>query len=214
MRRTLLRLGVRIGLQLLAEVSVFAVASVLCGAIGKQAAAAHQVAITLAAFTFCVALGIAAATSVRVGFHVGRGDTPAARRAGFLGLGLGTAFMTASALTFLALPAPLASVLTDDAAVVGAAAPLVMIAAVFQLSDGAQTVAAGALRGAGDAQAPLLANVAGHYAVGLPIAVALGFTADLGAPGIWWGLCAGLTAVAASLTWRFAALSSRPIRRV
>jgi MATE family multidrug resistance protein len=214
LRRTILHLGSRIGFQFLAEVGVFALASVLAGAIGKQAAAAHQVAITLASFTFCVALGIGAATSVRVGFHVGRGDTPGARLAGFTGLSLAAGFMTLSALTFLAIPAPLAAILTDDPAVLRAAVPLVMIAAVFQLSDGAQAVAAGALRGAGDAQPPLLANVAGHYAVGLPIAVGLGFGADLGAAGIWWGLCAGLTAVGVALILRFAVLSSRPIRRV
>src|SRR5207247_7283228 len=132
-------------------------ARVLTGAMSKTAAAAHQIAITVASFTFTVALGIGAATSVRVGLHVGRGDTAGARRAGFLGLGMGTAFMAATTLAFLVLAGPLARALTDDAGVVEAAIPLLMIAGVFQLGDGAQAVAAGALRGAGDTRAPLLA---------------------------------------------------------
>ena len=121
--------------------------------------------------------------------------------------------MSVAALAFLLVPAPLAWVLTDDPTVVRAAVPLVMIAAVFQLSDGAQAVAAGALRGAGDTRAPLWANVIGHYGIGLPVALGLGFGLGLGAAGLWWGLSAGLTAVAIALTTRFLVVSSRTIPR-
>lgn len=212
--RTILRLGLPIGLQILAEVGVFATVSVLAGKLSATAAAGHQIAITLASFTFTVALGIGQATSVRVGLHVGRGDTPRARGSGRLGIGLGAAVMSASALAFLLAPAALARLLTDDPGVLAAALPLLRVAAVFQIFDGVQVVAAGALRGAGDARAPLYANLAGHYAVGLPVAIGLGFGAGLGAEGLWWGLCAGLVFVSIVLALRFERLASRPIARV
>jgi MATE family multidrug resistance protein len=94
------------------------------------------------------------------------------------------------------------------------AIPLVHVAAIFQLSDGLQATAAGALRGAGDAHAPLYANLVGHWVIGLPVAVGLGFYMHMGAVGLWWGLSLGLTAVAVGLIGRFLWLSARPIRRV
>jgi MATE family multidrug resistance protein len=88
----------------------------------------------------------------------------------------------------------------------------VVVAAFFQLSDGAQAIGAGVLRGAGDTRYPFVANLIGHYAVGLPIAFVLGVWGSLGVIGLWWGLCAGLTAVGFALFLRFARLSRRPIR--
>lgn len=212
--RSILRLGVPLGLQLAAEVGLFAVASVLAGKISVHAAAAHNVAVTLASCTFTVTVGIGAATSVRVGHFVGQEDTPGARRAGLTGLVASAAFMSLGALTFLLAPATLARIVTDDLTVVQAAIPLLGIAAVFQLSDGTQAVAAGALRGAGDTRASLIANFIGHWFIGLPVALLLGFSAHMGAPGLWWGLSAGLTVVAIALTARFLYISARPIVRV
>ena len=186
----------------------------LAGRLGAEVAAAHQVAITMASLTFCVTLGIGAATSVRVGQHIGVGDTPGARHAAVVGLLTSTAFMMSAAIAFFSVPAWLASGLTNDAAVISAAVPLVRICAVFEISDGLQAVAAGALRGAGDPHAPLWANLVGHWVLGLPVALWLGFGRGWGAPGLWWGLSLGLTAVAVGLIWRFFALSSRPIARV
>jgi MATE family multidrug resistance protein len=212
--RTILRLGVPNGMQVVAEVGVFATVGVLAGRIGAASAAAHLVAITLASFTFCVTLGIGAATSVRVGVHVGGGDSDGARHAGLVGLGASATFMLASAACFFAFAPQLAALLTDDAGVLLVAVPLLHVAAIFQLSDGLQATAAGALRGAGDPHAPLYANLVGHWLIGLPVAVVLGFTLHQGATGLWWGLSLGLTAVAIGLIGRFLWLSSRPIRRV
>ena len=212
--RTILRLGVPIGLQVVAEVGVFATVGVLAGRIGAPSAAAHLVAITLASFTFCVTLGIGAATSVRVGHHIGAGDTDGARRAGLIGLGASSAFMATSAFVFFTCAPWLAAALTDDPRVLAVAVPLLHVAAIFQLSDGLQATAAGALRGAGDPHAPLYANLVGHWLIGLPVAVGLGFVAHQGATGLWWGLSLGLTAVAVGLIGRFLWLSARPIRRV
>ena len=110
-------------------------------------------------------------------------------------------------------PEAIASVITNEPAVIEAALPLLVIAAAFQLSDGVQAVAAGALRGAGDTRWPLAANLIGHYGVGLPLGCLLTFGLDMGPSGLWWGLSAGLSAVAIALTFRFIRLSARPIRR-
>jgi MATE family multidrug resistance protein len=212
--RTILRLGVPNGLQVVAEVGVFATVGVLAGRIGAASAAAHLVAITLASFTFCVTLGIGAATSVRVGHHIGVGDHDGARIAGLIGLASSSVFMTTAALAFFAFAPELAAALTNDASVLAVAVPLVHVAAIFQISDGLQSTAAGALRGAGDPHAPLYANLVGHWIIGLPVAVVLGFVAHEGAVGLWWGLSLGLTAVAVALIGRFLWLTARPIRRV
>lgn len=184
------------------------------GSIDTRALASHQVAITLASMTFMVPVGIGAATSVRVGRAVGRGDAAGTRLAGLLGIGVGAAFMSGAALAFLLAPELLARLITNQAPVIAAALPLVLVAAVFQLSDGVQAVAAGALRGAGDTRLPLVANLGGHYLIGLPLGIVCAFEWGLGAQGLWWGLSAGLTVVAAILTHRFVRLSSRPVARV
>ncbi len=212
--RAVFWLGGPIALQLLAEVGVFAIAGVLAGRLGEDAAAAHQVAIVLASTTFTVTLGIGAATAVRVGKAVGAEAGPAAvRRAGMAGLVACWSFMVLAALAFFVIPGVLSGWLTDDVVAARAAVPLVLIAALFQLSDGTQCVAAGALRGAGDTSASLAANVIGHYGIGLPLSLILAFRLGWGAPGLWWGLSAGLTSVGIGLVWRFLLISRGTIRR-
>lgn len=210
--RKIFRLGFPVGFQLFAEVGILAVIGILAGRMGANAAAGHQVALTLEALTFTVTLGIANATMVRVGWAVGRRSAPwTVRRAGFSGLAVAAAFMALCALAFLLAPASIARLITDDPAIIATAVPLVMIAGAFQIFDGAQVVAAGALRGGGDSRTPFAATVVGHYLIGLPVAAFLGFGASLGTVGLWWGMCAGLAAVALILVPRFAWLSSRAI---
>jgi MATE family multidrug resistance protein len=209
--RAIYRLGIPIGLQLVAEVGIFAITALLAGRLGTIPAAAHQVAITLASCTFAVVIGIGAATGVLVGRAVGAADQVATRRAGATGLVFGVGFMSMSAILFLAAPSALAGLFSTDPEVIAASVPLLRIAAVFQLSDGVQAIASGALRGAGDTRTPLLANLFGHYLIALPVAIILAFGYDLGASGLWWGLSTGLTVVAGLLMVRFFRLSSRPI---
>jgi MATE family multidrug resistance protein len=211
--RKVLRLGTPIGLQLAAEVGSFALATVLMGNLGTRALGAHNVAITWISVTFQIALAVGAATAVRVGHAIGRADAPGTRRAGLTGIAAGATAMLVGSALFLGLPRALARVLTDEAGVVEATVPLLAVAAAFQLFDGVQAVAAGALRGAGDTRWPLIANLVGHYAVGVPLGAVLAFVAGWGATGLWWGLSAGLTAVALALTARFGQLSRRPIAR-
>lgn len=209
--RRALQVGLPVGLQMGAEVSIFALVGLLAGRLGEDALAAHQVAISLASFTFCFALGVGQAGSVRVGRAVGARDTAGARRSGLCAFGLGAGFMLLAALCFWFFPAPIAGLLTDQDAVVRASVPLLAVTAIFQISDGVQGVGAGVLRGAGDTRFAFVANVFGHYAVGLPIALLLGFGLHRGIFGLWWGLCAGLTTVAAVLFARFLRISSREI---
>lgn len=197
------RFGWPVGGQLFAEVGIFGVATVLAASMGEVPAAAHSIALNLASFTFSFALGVASATTVRVGHAVGAGDLALARHRGLYGLQVGLTVMACFAAMFLLVPAVVARAFTDSTAVVAATVPLLQIAALFQLSDGTQAIGAGALRGLGDTRATLWGNLLGHYAIGLPLMLALGFGAALGAPGLWWGLSAGLTVTGAFLFVRF-----------
>lgn len=199
----IVRYGLPVGGHLFAEIGIFGLATVLAAHLGKLPAAAHSIALNLASFTFSVAVGIGAATSVRVGHAIGAGDRALARRRGVIGLELGLAVMAGFAVLFLVAAGPLAALFTDGEAVIAATIPLLQIAALFQLSDGTQAIASGALRGLGDTRAAFVGNVIGHYGVGLAISLALAFGAGMGAPGLWWGLSAGLTATAIYVVHRF-----------
>ncbi len=212
--RVAARIGFPTGLQRLAEVGVFSLAGILMAKISTLDAAAHQVAMTLASATFMVPLGISAAAAVRVGSAVGRRDQAGIRRAGLAAFFVAGVFMAGCALALLLLPELLSSVLTNKASVVAAARPLLMVAAVFQVSDGLQVVGGGALRGAGDTRVPLLFNLIGHYGIGVPLGVALAFYAQWGGVGLWWGLFGGLSAVAFALILRFWRLTASPIEPV
>lgn len=206
-----LQVGIPVGLQMGAEVGIFALVGVLAGRLSALQLAAHQVAISLASFTFCAAVGVGQAGTVRVGWAVGARDTPAARRAGLIAFAGGAMIMGVAALLFWLIPGPLARMLSDQQDVIAASIPLLLVCAVFQLSDGIQGVGAGVLRGAGDTRFAFLANLGGHWLVGLPVAVFLGLHLGQGVIGLWWGLCAGLTAVAIALLTRFLRLSAREI---
>jgi MATE family multidrug resistance protein len=209
--RQAMKLGIPIGLQLLAEVGVFVLAGVLAGRLGRAEVAAHQIAITWASFTFCAAVGIGSAAATRVGWAIGAGDGPGARRSGLVAIGAGTGWMFASAVVFVVMPRLLARAMNPDPGVIELTVSLLGVAAVFQISDGLQAVGAGVLRGTGDTRFPFVANLLGHWVVGLPVALYFGLFRGLGIVGIWWGLSAGLTAVAASLVLRFVAVTRRPV---
>jgi MATE family multidrug resistance protein len=208
-----LRIGAAVGIQFVIEAGSFSIVTFLVSRLGTAVLGGHQVALTLVSITFQIALGIGAATGVRVGHAIGRSDRIATRRAGIVGICAGTVFTLLGALAFVAIPDHLAGAMTIHLDVVRAATPLIFVAGWFQLSDGIQTIAQGALRGAGDAYWPLAINLAGHYAIGLPLGIGLAFGLGLGARGLWWGLALGLTVVAIAMTARFAALSRRDIAR-
>ncbi|MEO5896280.1 MAG: MATE family efflux transporter [Vicinamibacterales bacterium] len=190
--RRLIGLGAPAATQVALEIGVFATATALAGRLPAVALAAHQIALNYAALTFMVPLGISSAAAVRVGHAVGRHDPTAASRAGWTALMLGVMFMSAAALVFLSVPRLLLSAFTRDPRVLGVGVTLLFVAAVFQLFDGVQAVATGALRGLGDTRTPVLWNLVGHWGVGLPFGYWLCFTAGYGVVGLWWGLSLGL----------------------
>lgn len=183
------------------EIGVFAAATFLVGRLGAVPLAAHQVALQVASVTFMVPLGISTAAAVRVGQAIGRLDPLGARRSGFVALAMGALFMGAAGIVFLLFPNTIIGFFTSDPAVLATGAVLLAVAAVFQLFDGFQVVATGALRGAGDTRTPMLANLFGHWFIGLPVGYYLGFSLGWDASGIWIGLCLGLILVGAYLAW-------------
>lgn len=201
------QVGLPVGLQMGAEVGVFALVALLAARIGTLDLAAHQLVIGLASFTYTAALGVAAAGTVRVGIGVGARDQEATRIAGHVAFVGGALVMACAALAFLTIPRPLARLITNQENVIAAAIPLFLVAAFFQLSDGIQAVGGGVLRGAGDTKFTFYANIVGHWLFGVPIALYLGFERELGIVGLWWGLCVGLTIVAVMLFVRFERLS-------
>ena len=206
--RELFRIGWPIGVSYGIEAGLFMVTALMIGTLGAMPLAAHQVAIQCAAFTFMVPLGIGIATSVRVGQAVGRRDPEGARWAGYLGIILSAAFMLCMAVLFWTIPRSIISLYLDlsnpaNAEVVALAITLLGIAAFFQLFDGVQVAAAGALRGLKDTRVPMVLAFFSYWILGLSIGYALGFRTGWGSVGLWWGLVVGLAAAACLLTLRF-----------
>jgi MATE family multidrug resistance protein len=210
----MVRLGFPIGMQLWIEFTAFSVALLLVGLLGTIPLAGHQIALMLAALTYMVPLGVAAAAAVLVGHAVGSGDPEAARREAGAALACGIGFMSVTAILLISFAPWLARVFTADPGILTAAAALIPIAGVFQVFDGIQGVSGGILRGAGDTRVPMWSNLAGYALVGLPLGAWLAFTLGWGAQGIWWGLVAGLAAVAALLGWRVHVVVGGDLRRL
>jgi len=203
----LLRLGLPAAGQLGVEIGVFAFVTVLIARLNAVSLAANQIAITTVSTTYMLPLGISSAAAVRVGNALGRGDPDAAARSGWTALGLGLAVMSVAALALLSFPHLIGRLFTPEAGVIGAAVTLLQIAAFFQLFDGLQVVATGALRGAGETRLPMFCHFAGYWLIGLPLGAGLCFGGGLGAAGLWTGLSAGLILIGSALTlvWRRAA---------
>jgi multidrug resistance protein, MATE family len=195
----LLRIGFPAATQILLEVGAFGAAAVLAGRLTPAALAAHQIALNSAAVAYMVPLGISSAAAVAVGQAVGRSDSSAARRSGFMAIAMGCVFMLCSATVFLVAPGPLLRMYTNDAGVVAVGRKLLAIAALFQLFDGVQTVATGSLRGLGNTRTPMFANLSGYWLLGLPLGYFLCFHRGYGVYGLWFGLTAALVLISVFL---------------
>jgi MATE family multidrug resistance protein len=207
--RAIFGIGLPIGLTVLAEVGLFSVAALLMGRLGTDEVAAHAVALQLASTAFMVPLGLGMAATVRVGIAYGRGDAEGVRKAGWTALAMGMGFMSLTCVIFIALPHTLVGIFLDrsnpgNAEALRLAATFLAIAGIFQLADGAQVVAAHALRGLSDTKVPMFLAIIGYWAVGLPVAYVLGFVLEWRGAGIWFGLAAGLGFCAVVLVVRFA----------
>ncbi|WP_210517190.1 MATE family efflux transporter [Hymenobacter terricola] len=201
--RRLLGLGAPIGVQMALEVGAFAAAAIMIGWLGAPSLAAHQVAINLASITYMAASGISAAATIRVGKLFGSGHLAEARQAGFAAYVLGFGFMGTMAVLFICTRHMVPHLYIQDPQVVAQASTLLLIAALFQVSDGLQVVGLGALRGLEDVKVPSVVALLAYWVVALPLGYFLGFKLHFGAPGMWAGLSVGLTIVAGVLVVRF-----------
>jgi len=197
----LVQLGFPAATQFGVEVGVFAVCTALIGKLGPVPLASHQVALNTVSLTYMVPLGISSAAAVRVGQALGRNDSHGASRAGWTALMLGMGFMFCMGVLFFLIPDPIAKIYTPDPTVIHAAGMLLYVAAFFQLFDGMQTVATGALRGAGDTRTPMLCHLFLYWGIGLPVGAYLCFRLHWGAPGLWTGLCVALILIGCALLY-------------
>ena len=207
--RRLLVLGLPAAGQIAFEIGVFAMAGALMGKLGSVALAAHQITLHTIATTFMVTIGVGSAAAVRVGQALGRGEPREAARFGWTGIAVGVTFMLACSLLVLAFPGVIGRIFTPDTAVIGTAVVLLRIGAFFQIFDGVQSCAMGALRGAGDTRTPMLCHLIGYWAVGLPVGYVLCFPGAWGAPGMWIGLCVAVVLVAAVQVWIWSRKAAR-----
>ncbi|PYU07995.1 MAG: MATE family efflux transporter [Acidobacteria bacterium] len=190
--RRLIALGLPAGLQITLEIGVFTVATALIGRLGAVPLASHQIAMNTIAFTYMIPLGISSAAAVRVGQALGRNDPNGAADAGGTAIVFGAAFMSLAAIALVVFPRWIARIFTPDEAVIRTAINLLAAGAAFQLFDGIQTVATGALRGAGDTRTPMVCHLAAYWFIGLPLGAWLCFWRGWGAIGLWVGLSLAL----------------------
>ena len=216
------RIGTPIALTITAEAGIFGAAAFLMGNIGATQLAAHTVALQIAALAFQVPFGVGQAATIRVGYFYGARDPGGMKRAGWAAIAIGTGFMALTALAMLIIPKPLLAIYIDpwdpkNALLVSFALKYLVVAAAFQLADGLQAVAAGALRGLHDTRVPMWIAAFAYWVPGIGTAVWLGFYTRLEGTGVWIGLATGLVVAALLLTHRWARreklqLTGRPQR--
>ena len=204
----IVRVGTPIALTITAEAGIFGAAAFLMGNIGASQLAAHTVALQIAALAFQVPFGVGQAATIRVGYFYGARDPERVKRAGWTAIVVGTGFMALTALAMVIIPKPLIAIYVDpwdpkNAVLVGFALQYIVIAAAFQLVDGMQAVAAGALRGLQDTRIPMWIAAFAYWVPGIGTSLVLGFMTPLEGVGVWIGLATGLSVAAVLLGWRW-----------
>ena len=212
--QSLLKIGLPSGFQYIFEVSAFAASAWIIGTFGAKPLAAHQVAISLASISYMAATGLGAAATIRIGQKMGQKDIPGARNAGTSLFGLTVLFMLLTGMVFFAFRNYLPFAYTDDETVAQAAANLLIVATLFQVSDGVQATALGALRGIQDVRIPTAITFVAYYLVALPLEWYLGHVLGFEQVGVWTALALGLTISAIWLTYRFYAGMDRRATKV
>lgn len=201
--KDLTKLGIPTGFTLFFEVGAFASCSIIMGWFGSLPLAAHQIALSLASTSFLVTLGIGIAASIRVGYEVGAGNPKQARFAGFNAIRIGTAYMFFCALGFYFFREWLPTLYVDDVDVIALTASFFIVVALFEIFDGIQAIAIGALRGLADTKVPSIIAFIAYWVLGIPVGFYLAFYGGMGPIGIWVGLLLGLVIASVLLTYRF-----------
>jgi multidrug resistance protein, MATE family len=200
----ILQLGGPAATQMIFEIGAFGGATAIAARLSAEDLAAHQIALNIASVTYMVPLGISAAAAVAVGHNIGAGDRARARRTGYLAIGTAASFMALMALVLVLFPRQVVWIYSPNARVLAIGVPLLALAAAFQVFDGIQTAATGALRGLGFTKAPMILNIIGYWILGLPLGYWLCFNRHLGVFGVWIGLTIALVFIAmlVLLEWR------------
>jgi len=201
--KELLHIGVPSSLQYAMESGAFSVSGIMIGWLGATVQAAHQIALNLASFTFMVSVGLSLAGSIRVSNAFGQQNIPLMRKIGVSTLVASLAYGVVCAILFILFRDQLPYIFNTDPTVINIAASLLLLAAVFQLSDASQAVGVGLLRGIKDVKRPTLYVAIAYWIIGIPIGYLLSFHFKMGAAGIWLGFVAGLTASSILLNHRF-----------
>jgi multidrug resistance protein, MATE family len=203
--RELVQIGLPVAVQMLFEIGVFSTATALIARLDAASTAAHQIALNCASLTYMVPLGICSAAAVRVGQAIGRRDPIAAGRAGWAAIAMGGGFMSIAALVLVLAPRLIVRAFSPDPQVMRVGVMLLWVAAAFQLFDGLQTVATGALRGIGETRIPMFGSFVAYWVIGLPLGCYLGFWRGFGAVGVWTGLAVSLAVIGTLLVfaWRY-----------
>jgi MATE family multidrug resistance protein len=200
-------LGVPIAITITAEAGLFNAVSILMGTRGAAIAAAHQISINFAATMFMIPLALSSAITVRVGHALGSGNGEAARYSGALGVMVCAIFMSCSAIFLLVFRDAVVSMYTNDPSVTAIAISMLLMAAIFQVADGVQIGAAGALRGYKDTRLPMIINIIASWVLAFPLAYLATVTYKLAPAYTWGAFVVGLGASAILLSWRYARLS-------
>ena len=213
------RKGTPIALMVSAEAGVFSAAAFLMGNIGAAQLAAHTLALQIAALAFQVPFGVGQASTIRVGYFYGARDSDGMARAGWAGIGIALLFMSVTSSAMVLVPDYLLAIYIDpwaaaNVAMVAFAPRNLLVAAAFQLVDGVQAVAGGALRGLQDTRVPMWIAVFSYWVPGFGTAMVLGFATPLAGVGVWLGLATGLAFAAVLLTWRWARREALGLTRV
>ncbi len=198
-----LRLGIPVGVTIFLEGGLFGVLGLLMASFGGTAVAAYQIAANFSALAFMLPLGVALATTARVGHAAGAHDVPEARFRGGVGMALALMSIVVPLVVMGVFPQQIAALYTADPRIAALAVGLLQLAVLFQLFDGLQVAAAGALRGLKDTRVPMAITLIAYWAVGLPVGWWFGFVQDGGPRGLWWALIAGLGTAGLLLAWRF-----------
>ena len=196
-------LGVPIAITITAEAGLFSAVSILMGTRGTEITAAHQIAINFSATTFMIPLALSSATTIQVGQLIGAGKLQSARTSGAVGIALCAFIMSLSAIFLLIFRDAVVSLYTDDVAVRGIAISLLLMAALFQIADGVQVGAAGALRGFKDTRFPMAVNMFAYWVLAFPLAFLAAITFKAPPIYVWGGVVVGLGVAAILLSWRY-----------
>lgn len=212
-----IKLGLPIGMSTFVEFGIFSLVTLLIGRLGAETVAAHQIVNNISGLVFMVPLGLGMATSIRVGYNVGAGDFLAARRSGWVAIGVSFGFALIAVIALLTLGPWAVSLYSSEPAVVKTATGLLLIIALYQVFDDVQVIAMGALRGYKDTAKPFLIAFCCYWLVSFPVALILGYgyfeALDMGVAGYWIGLASGLVCAALVLVSRFNRVSKQFLQR-